>query len=557
MTYNFQVELARLDPRADDAEARKARGAFFTPAWMASFLSAWAVRHPNDAVFEPSCGEAAFLLEAGRRLRSLGSAAVATDQLQGVDVDGPSVDAARTRLAREGLSGSLTVGSFFEKRPTRRFEAVVGNPPYVRYQAFAGKDRLKGIEAALTQGVRLNGLASSWAAFVVHASSFVAPTGRLALVLPAELLSVNYAAPVRRYLMQRFATVRLVLFEERVFPGVSEEVVLLLAEGTGPTDHCELIQTKNASTLDGVVQHRWTPSDTEEKWMAALLPETVASDYAAISNSAAFSRLDQWGQTSLGMVTGNNKYFALGAEAVRQATLKPGDLLRICPPGSRHLRGLGFTETAWNDLVMAGASGYLFCPPTTDPSPAAQAYIDYGSKLRVNEAYKCRVRSPWWKVPHVSIPDAFLTYMNHDTPRIVTNRAGVAYLNSVHGITFAQDRRQIAMDLLPIAALNTVTILGSELVGRSYGGGLLKIEPKECDRLPVPSLDTVEAAAPELRALRPQLAKGLRRGNLLEVVAEVDRVLRAHARIPRPTLERLRAARATLFNRRVSRAAGI
>jgi adenine-specific DNA-methyltransferase len=39
-------------------------------------------------------------------------------------------------------------------------------------------------------------------------------------VLPAELLSVNYAAPVRRYLTERFAHVRLVLFDERVFPGV-------------------------------------------------------------------------------------------------------------------------------------------------------------------------------------------------------------------------------------------------------------------------------------------------------------------------------------------------
>ncbi len=80
---------------------------------------------------------------------------------------------------------------------------------------------------------------------MVHATSFLRTGGRLALVLPAELLSVNYAAPVRRFLLDHFAEVRVVLFEERVFPGVIEEVVLLLAEGQGPCDHFDLFQVAN------------------------------------------------------------------------------------------------------------------------------------------------------------------------------------------------------------------------------------------------------------------------------------------------------------------------
>ena len=148
----------------------------------------------------------------------------------------------------------------------------------MRYQAFTGAARTKGLEAALAQGIRLTALASSWAAFVVHAASFVAPDGRLALVLPAELLSVNYAAPVRRFLMERFTSVRLVLFEDRVFPGVMEEVVLLLAEGQGPTDHCDLIQAKNVTTLAGIKGQRWTPDDAEDKWVAGLLPADAAGD---------------------------------------------------------------------------------------------------------------------------------------------------------------------------------------------------------------------------------------------------------------------------------------
>ena len=353
--------------------------------------------------------------------------------------------------------------------------------------------------------------------------------------------------------MQRFASVRLVLFEDRVFPGVMEEVVLLLAEGQGPTDHCDLIQAKNVTTLAGIKGQRWTPDDAEDKWVAALLPADAEATYTGLRNGDGFSSLQSWGETTLGMVTGNNRYFALNIETVRKLHLKANELMKLCPPGSRHLRGLGFTERAWKDMTADGSAGYLFDPSVKRQSAHALAYIVEGEAAGVHKAYKCRVRSPWWKVPRVAVPDAFLTYMNHDTPRIVTNRAGVAYLNSIHGVTFAGAHRQLAMDLLPMAALNTVTLLGSELVGRSYGGGILKIEPKEADQLPVPSRSTVEATERKLRALRPQLAKGLRQGKLLDVVEEVDRVLRVHLKLSRATLALLRAARRALFNRRIAR----
>ncbi|MDQ0027880.1 hypothetical protein J2X90_005716 [Variovorax paradoxus] len=55
----------------------------------------------------------------------------------------------------------------------------------------------------------------------------------MGLVLPAELLSVNYAAPVRRFLFGRFRDVELVLFDEQVLPAaeVEADVGLLLADG--------------------------------------------------------------------------------------------------------------------------------------------------------------------------------------------------------------------------------------------------------------------------------------------------------------------------------------
>ena len=78
---------------------------------------------------------------------------------------------------------------------------------------------------------------------------------------------------------------------------------------------------------------------------------------------------------------------------------------------------------------------------------------------------------------------------------------------------------------LPIACLNTVTLLGSEIVGRAYGGGLLKHEPREADLLPVPSIATLTDAHDKLQLLKPQLAVVMRQNDLLRAVEMVDAVI--------------------------------
>ncbi len=100
----------------------------------------------------------------------------------------------------------------------------------------------------------------------------------MGLVLPAELLTVNYAAEVRRFLMERFARVDLVLFAERVCPEVQEEVVLLLAEGydEGPTDHCRVYQVQNVEGLAKVATPRvWKPKTPAAKWTGSLMRPNV------------------------------------------------------------------------------------------------------------------------------------------------------------------------------------------------------------------------------------------------------------------------------------------
>ena len=539
----------------DTPRLRKARGAFFTPALLCEYVVNWAIRSADDQVLEPSCGDAEFLVAAAKRLSRLGGAV--EGGLHGVELHEDSAAQARARLQRSGNDAKIMVSDFFDVTPTPIFDAVVGNPPYVRYQDFTGSSRSRSRAAALRAGVALTGLASSWAAFTVHAAQFLKPGGRMGLVVPAELLSVNYAAEVRRFLMENFGEVRLVLFTERVFPDVLEEVVLLLADGYGggPVAHCELYQARNAAELPAATGRRWTPVRPHDKWTPSLLSSAAHEAVAFASEHEGFTTLESWGDTTLGMVTGNNRYFTMSPADARKRGLASDELLRLSPPGSRHLRNLSLSKTAWEALGDQGAATYLF-RPQAQPSRAAKRYIAAGEAVHVEQAYKCRVRRPWWRVPLVDAPHLFLTYMNADTPRLSTNRADVRHLNSVHGVYLRPGSVRIGQDLLPIASLNSVSMLGAETIGRAYGGGMLKVEPREADCLPMPTALLLEAARNDLRARRPELRKALALKDVNAFAKIVDDILLVrHIGMLPAQVQVLRDARLELHNRRTSRGA--
>lgn len=189
--------------------------------------------------------------------------------------------------------------------------------------------------------------------------------------------------------------------------------------------------------------------------------------------------------------------------------------------------------------------------PRERPSAAALAYIAAGEFAGVDQAYKCRVRKPWWRVPLMPSADLFLTYMNADTPRLTTNSARSHHLNSVHGVYLSDETRQTGMELLPLASLNSATLLSAEITGRAYGGGILKIEPREADAWLVPSYDLVLSKAAELRAIRGRVANLLQQKKLADAVEIVDELLLAPSL--GADLEGVKNARAAMAARRMSR----
>ena len=103
--------------------------------------------------------------------------------------------------------------------------------------------------------------------------------------------------------------------------------------------------------------------------------------------------------------------------------------------------------------------------------------------------------------------------MNGIGPNLCANDAGLVFLNSVHGLFVHPELREVARELLPLACLSSVTLLSAELTGRSYGGGILKLEPRGASNLLVASPKLLLTNREDFLGVRDEVEVLLGRGN--------------------------------------------
>ncbi|MGH9197781.1 MAG: hypothetical protein ACRD1T_18820, partial [Acidimicrobiia bacterium] len=172
-------------------------------------------------------------------------------------------------------------------------------------------------------------------------------------------------------------------------------------------------------------------------------------------------------------------------------------------------------------------------------------YLRRGRQLGVPERYKCRVRSPWYAVPHVYKADAFLTYMSGSESRLVANGTAAAAPNTLH---IARLRRDASLTAEQLAAVwcSTLCRLSCEIEGHSLGGGLLKLEPGEAANVLVPLCEI----SPELVL---QVDAAVRSGSLAQAADLIDPVVGAAIGHRPEELALLRESLAALRRRRTKR----
>ena len=206
------VQALRGDPRA--------LGVVYTPPEVTEPMTRIALEpllHGRSAdeiralrICDPALGEGAFLRAAIRVLGEhlvraglpIGEAtAGATACVHGVDVDPRAVEAARAVLGAVGdqlqVADALALdwaGAFPAVFARGGFDAVIGNPPYVR------QEHLGPHKPLLRQFASYDGVADLYVYFVELAHRLARPGGRYCLITPNKWLTAAYARPLRTHL---------------------------------------------------------------------------------------------------------------------------------------------------------------------------------------------------------------------------------------------------------------------------------------------------------------------------------------------------------------------
>jgi len=528
-----QVKRKRTaDGKMETNGDRKLRGGYYTPREIARFITRWVITKESKKVLEPSCGDGQFIEAAIEQFATLGvKKRSISEKLLGIEVNATEAKKAAERFTKYLLDGeeSIKTGDFFAQCHAWldegvTFDGIIGNPPFIRYQDFPEKYRAPALDLMRQANLKPNKLMNTWIPFVVGSTMLLRSGGRIGFVLPAELFQVNYAAEIRKFLGESYSKVIIVTFRKLVFEGIQQEVVLFLGEKNGRKSHgINIVETESVGSLADLNLSKKSIAGTlkvldssTEKWTQYFLDETEVELMRKLRKNPAIPVTGDVMSVDVGVVTGQNKYFVLSKEQVREHHLE-NHTQRILSK-SQQIKGVVTTKEDFKHSIDEGYANFLLELPDVEYERLPkylQQYIDLGEQEDIHEGYKCRIRKRWWVIPSVWIPEAFMLRQVHHYPKISLNECQATATDTVHRVRFTKGTNG---EVVAAAFLNSLTLAFSEITGRSYGGGVLTFEPSEAEQLPLPLKGAERLNLSKIDAL-------IRKGDIESVLDMNDKVL--------------------------------
>ena len=470
-----------------DSTEQKLRGAYYTPLQLANAMVELFAAQNIDRVLEPSCGDGVFI-DSMYEKNLLEEVSVFT----AVELDSREAEKVRKKY-KSTKNVEVINDDFFnfynQNSEDNRYDLILGNPPYIRYQYLTDSQR-ESLSAILTShGMKSNKLINAWVGFLVACTQMLNDTGRIAFVIPAEVLQVAYAEDLRLFLSNQFKRITLITFKKLIFPEIEQEVLVFIGEKGGDEKGIRIVEMDDLdgfSSLD-LDSNGYQPiQHVKEKWTKYFTSPEEIEIIQQIKNDTRFAPFSDFGTINVGVTTGNNAYFSIDEE-----TYEKYNLAEVTFPligRSSHAHGIYFTESDWIQNIETGKKARLLVfplKPLEEYPQKHQEYIKLGEKNEVNKGYKCSIREQWYIVPSIWIPDAFFLRRNNLYPKFVLNKCGAISTDTMHRMKINDG---VDAEVLLLSYYNSVSFAFTEICGRSYGGGVLEILPGEMGNIMLPIL---------------------------------------------------------------------
>lgn len=450
-------------------------------------MLSWAATATSPVrVLDPGAGSARFLLEAARTFSQA--------RLIGIELDPVAALMARANLAAADLAdrAEVHVADYrsFAPEPTDGPTLFVGNPPYVRHHDIDQAWKTWLTETAASHDLSASQLAGLHVHFFLATLQHASPGDVGAFITASEWLDVNYGKLVRKLLAGPLGMQRMDVLDPKIEPFADAQttaVITCFQLGNSPSP----VKVRRVTSI------------------AALTPLSGGEEIprAQLASSPRWSNLqrNQRGDTDLvelgelcrvhrGQVTGANTVWIASSDT----PALPSTGLRPAITKARELFATGGILDSTHQLRRVVDLPRDLSLLSASERALVDAFLDWARAAGAHESYIAKHRNPWWAVRLRDPAPILATYMARRPPAFVRNLAGARHLNIAHGL---YPREPLAADSLDALA----AYLGSSVStreGRTYAGGLTKFEPKEMERLLVPTPTVLQQLAADKRAAR-------------------------------------------------------
>lgn len=461
----------------------KLRGGFYTPEIIADFILKWGVNGKKDSkILEPSCGDGVFLDQIRQnKINYKSITAIEFDKIESQKSD--KIKLPHKKVFHQDFH-------LFCNQTDERFDLIVGNPPYIRFQYFNKKQQLEASKIFSKANLKYSKLTNAWVSFVIGSSLLLKEKGKIGFVLPAEILQVSYAETLRKFLAIFYNKINIVSFEKLVFPDIQQEVVLLLCEKDKTNghsiNHTEVRDAEELVNIDlSVFRKPSKKIDFEKnKWTFYFLNQTEVDFLENIAKRKLLPKIGDYSKVEVGITTGANEYFSPSLPTVKKYNLEK--YAKPLVGRSVQVSSLNFSHEDWVKNRDLEVKAHILLFPTMDKlskNNGALKYINEGIKKGIHKGYKCGIRNEWQIVPSAWTSDLLFIRRSNLYPKLVINEANAYTTDTMHRVELNE---KIDKNAFVASYYNSLSLAFAEISGRSYGGGVLELMPSEVGHILLP-----------------------------------------------------------------------